>query len=490
MEGEASGVELDSASAPASIADTGASTALEASIIGADASAVVGLDEPALHAAHARAAPRTTSEGRLTVPSLRCPERSLHPAGILARVSGIMKPVAWSALGITVAASFAACSTQGSAGAQGDAGGMVDASQAVDAPQGVDAPQAVDAPQGVDAPQDVDASAPDGDSAVDAATMSETPALTHLGGMCATNTDCASGTCAHSVCTRACASQSDCPAGFDCGLAVSGDTAPTCFAVHYDTTSPGGFGTSCTSVSIAPGGTMPCVPTATSPCASGFVCLAAAACDPGAVCTKPCSADTDCPPLMFCGTLADQTRLCMPRATCSDCAIDDQCPTGEICASIGSGRACVRTCSSQTDCPHAISDADGGALAANPFTCAAPPSSSTKVCAPASGSCHGPSAISTIQGDGQVCSGCRVGVPSDCAAGLLCFTNRFSTESYCTEQCTVDVLGSMVSNDTCPAGSFCVIGDPSMYGCTGSACSIGGGCGADPNRLVTTCHPN
>jgi hypothetical protein len=200
---------------------------------------------------------------------------------------------------------------------------------------------------------------------------------------------------------------------------------------------------------------------------------------------------------MFCGTPANNlpdsgtpSPLCMPRTACSDCAVDDQCPTGEICAANASGdRACLRTCASQSDCPHAELDGDGGALGADPFTCAVPPKGSTKVCAPASLTCHGPSAIPTIQGDGQVCSGCRVGVPGDCAAGLRCYTDLFSTESFCTEECMVQVLGSMVSGDTCPAGSFCIIGDSTMYGCTATPCALTGLCGADPRHLDTTCYP-
>jgi hypothetical protein len=222
------------------------------------------------------------------------------------------------------------------------------------------------------------------------------------------------------------------------------------------------------------------------------VCLASAMCDPRAVCTKPCAADPDCPPPMFCGALADQTRLCMSRVPCSDCAIDDQCPAGQVCAANAGGeRACQRTCASQADCPRAEADGDGGPLGAPPFVCAAPPQGSTKVCTPASGSCHGASAIPTIQGDGQVCSGCRVGVPSDCATGLVCYTDPFSTESFCTEKCPVQVLGTMVSGDTCPAGSFCAVGDPAMYGCSAaSPCTIDGACGADPSRLLLTCHPH
>jgi hypothetical protein len=401
-----------------------------------------------------------------------------------------MRIASFSALGVAAAIGAAACSGQGTSAVPNDASADVDAAQAPDANTADGAVIGdADASDGAVAIGEADAS--DGGGAIDDAAPVDAPTLSHLGVACANQSDCASGVCAHSVCTRACGSQSDCPVGFDCGIAVPGDATATCYAVQYDTTSPGGFGTSCASVSTDPTGTAPCDPSATSPCASGFVCLASAMCDPAAVCTKACAADTDCPPSMFCGTRDDKSQLCMPRVMCSTCALDDECPAGAVCALGADGeRACQRTCASQSDCPHPEADADGGALTADPFTCEAPgDGGATKVCAPASGTCHGPSAIAAIQGDGQVCSGCRVGVPSDCAAGLICYRDAFSLESFCTESCTVQLLGSTVTEDTCPAGSFCTIGDPANYGCTASSCMASGACTADPQRLTATCHP-
>jgi hypothetical protein len=150
---------------------------------------------------------------------------------------------------------------------------------------------------------------------------------------------------------------------------------------------------------------------------------------------------------------------------------------------------CTRTCASQSDCPTPESDSlgDAGVLGKPPFTCGSPTPGGPKVCAPSSGRCHGASTIASISGDGQVCSGCRAGVPSDCAPGLFCVFDAHSTERFCSEACTVTVDNTTnTTTDTCPTGTYCFVG--SSIGCT-TTCTFYGGCSADPNRAAITCYP-
>jgi hypothetical protein len=240
---------------------------------------------------------------------------------------------------------------------------------------------------------------------------------------------------------------------------------------------PGGFGTSC-AIAMCTGGT--------SPCADGFTCLADTKCDPGAVCTRGCASDADCPPTMFC----DATPQCRPRTACSPCMTDDQCGSGSRCATDAhGGRFCGPVCASDADCPQPQADLSGAMP--SPFEhCVADPGGHGKVCEPADGFCHGPSAVTAQTGDGQVCSWCRAGLPGDCAVGS-CF-ELLTKERFCSVPCTVSVhwTGTQytTSNDTCPTGTYCYFGGQDGSIC-GTDCMVSGGCVGDPTYRFATCYP-
>ena len=272
---------------------------------------------------------------------------------------------------------------------------------------------------------------------------------------------------------QACSAQTDCPVGDTCGLAHAGDTATTCFRASYDT-SPGGYGTSC---AIAECSSQP------TPCKQGFQCLSAFQCDPGATCVAACAFDGDCPPAMFC----DATSLCRPRTECSPCLIDDECGPSARCATDPSGgRFCASSCASEGDCPQPAADELTGTMFPDPFEhCFADLGGHGSVCEPAGGYCHGPSALASQSGAGQICAWCRDGEPGDCATGLVC-AHVADGESFCTASCTVDLsfdgTDFTAANDTCPAGTYCYDGENPGTG-------IPGACLGDPTYRFFTCYP-
>ncbi len=323
------------------------------------------------------------------------------------------------------------------------------------------------------------------------------------GDACTGNSVCISNLCEHGVCTRACGTQGDCPEGFDCGLAADGDTATSCYKATY-TVIEGGYGAGCPLYS----GHCTSKP---SPCATDFICLAATAfsptgdrvevaCDPNAYCTKTgCATDTDCPPTMFCGKRnaadGDDQKLCLKRGYCSPCTTDDQCPTGDICATdANGGRFCAPKCTdtdpaTNSDC-HKQAVPFSGDRSYPPFEKCAGDANGTLVCQPQGGLCHGPSSITTIQGDAQVCSPCRAGIPSDCAGNEVC-SGGTTGERFCTTGCSVHLAksgsGYRSSADTCPSGAFCFFGGQVPQNC-GNACDVQGECTGDSGRELPTCY--
>src|SRR5262245_31784042 len=114
------------------------------------------------------------------------------------------------------------------------------------------------------------------------ASCTKTITLLKTGDPCTDDFQCSSTeVCIHGACNHYCSGQLDCPVGFDCGIAMSGDTNATCYKQTWDTTSPGGFGDSCAAAAMDCGGT--------NPCAAGFSCRALVKCDPNAFCTKSCT---------------------------------------------------------------------------------------------------------------------------------------------------------------------------------------------------------
>jgi hypothetical protein len=147
------------------------------------------------------------------------------------------------------------------------------------------------------------------------------------------------------------------------------------------------------------------------------------------------------------------------------CATDDK-----------GGHFCARSCAVPGDCPPHVG---------MPFeSCSTDPGGRGQVCRPVLGVCHGPSAIPSITGTGQVCAGCRVGVPGDCATGLVCYQDSFTRERFCTPPCTVTISSTGTATaDSCPTGSYCDLGGAAAAGTYNSVCA------ADPSYASLTCYP-
>jgi len=311
--------------------------------------------------------------------------------------------------------------------------------------------------------------------------------LARMGAQCLADADCGSRTCRRGACTAECSAQRDCPFGFDCLQAAPEDSVPTCVPAAYEMPAEGGFGTECP---LAAGG---CT-SEPSPCAEGFECLASVKCDANAYCSRACSTDAECPPAFFCGATkvgAGRQMRCLKRGACSPCVVDDQCPDGSLCDTGPDGsRHCAQICRLPADCAHALLDDNG--VRYPPFEVCGPEGSgrAVKTCNPVGGLCAGPSAVAGIDGEGQVCSGCRPGL-SDCASGLGCWVGS-SGERFCTRKCTVNLSrggsGYQVSGDNCPAKTFCFFGGQVPGNC-GAACAVEGLCAGDPTYSQATCHP-
>jgi hypothetical protein len=374
---------------------------------------------------------------------------------------------------------------------------------------------------------------------------------------CTTDEACGSDqACGAGYCAKACKAQGDCPSTQACGLPTATATSPSCYNVQYQNPTTGGFGTDCSLYNCqgADGGP--------NPCASGFSCFSFYKCDPYAVCSAGCKSDVDCPASYFCATFNDShgnpaPSVCAPRSRCDACATDDACQATTLtstylCAhdDIG-GRFCAKPCNSDADClkPYNAEDSSGNTFFLGHFeTCQADPVSKLKVCTPSQGACHGKSGVAAITTEGGLCAACRPGVPGDCAApsdtaakGCLLtggsgpgacfpcpsgaasdctmdtFCHEVTTpgESYCSQNCFVDMSlnssGYSFSHDTCPTGMYCffggpgVLGDLAYSGCnngdqgccgclqTGGACNCGlqvpGLCTADSKYEGDTCYP-
>ena len=340
------------------------------------------------------------------------------------------------------------------------------------------------------------------------------PPLKKLAEACTTNADCGQMLCLHDKCTELCAQQGDCPVGFDCVLQAADDATaksgpgPSCAKAAYTNPATGGFGADCALVAPDPKSGDACDPMAKTPCADGFTCHATLHCDPEAFCTKGCTADSDCPPTMFCG-VPDATKACtadadcdvlgqtckkvpggtamvcqgasqcLRRTACSPCATDDQCPTGFACGTdINGEKFCGQLCAKDENCPQPSNDSGAVPLSSAIETCVpAFEGAAVTVCRPVVGTCHGKSAIAAITDTNAVCAWCREGFPGDCASGF-CYVDSFSKEHFCAQSCTAHIVRGAqaytVTNDTCPSGSYCFAG---TGGC--ASCDVKGYCAAD-----------
>lgn len=335
---------------------------------------------------------------------------------------------------------------------------------------------------------------------------SEPKVLKRLGNACAADAECGSGDCLHGACTRACASQGDCPWGLDCGVQSPDDEGPTCYLATYAQPNVGGFGTSCALFAGACGA-------AENPCAQGFTCRTSFArdadgayqpvtCDPEAFCTMECARDTDCPATMFCGADegdpsddSDDTMRCLPRQACTPCATDDQCPTSWMCVlGVDGDRFCAKPCAQEADCLKAQKSSQTGESMFEPFEVCAPDrgDSMRTACQPAAGRCFGASPVPS-QPSGGICAPCRENHPDDCAEGHACIESS-QGEWFCTAGCTVSLTQAQdgrysISGDTCPDGTYCYLGGYVPQGC-GAGCSIDTICNGDPTYSGMSCMPS
>lgn len=142
------------------------------------------------------------------------------------------------------------------------------------------------------------------------------------------------------ICTRACASDAECPIASRCGL------AKRCVPDFYPKT--GGIGVPTrTSLSCDVAGAFhravgsPCA--ADADCGPDELCLTAS---PGGYCTVDCSRLT-CPGDALCGADAAGEPRCLAPCTLDAVSCSSGCRPGYVCGSSG---ACVPPCKSNADC--------------------------------------------------------------------------------------------------------------------------------------------
>lgn len=253
-----------------------------------------------------------------------------------------------------------------------------------------------------------------------------TPPPTDLGAPCLSDGDCDTGLCllelTGGVCTRDCADDCACPAGYSCQAAAGGRSvcaagANACVSAP-DAGPPGGCGAGCPAGQACVSGACTTLPSS-CPCPTGSYCdLATDRCLPG------CRSDDHC----AAGSICDGTEC---RGGCRD---DAQCPTGQICDADTS--ACRAGCREDADCSGAAS-----------------------ICDEASSSCR---------------MGCRA--EDDCPEGFEC---DFET-STCEGQCTGDAdcwEGTVCEGELCVRG--CRSGTLCESGCADTLTDVFncGGCG-------------
>jgi hypothetical protein len=294
------------------------------------------------------------------------------------------------------------------------------------------------------------------------------------------------------ICTHVCASNADCPIGYDCSISdtAAGRTCnKTLYATDPMTGDPVLFGKSC-----APGddslcqgtgdpNTSPTCRKATNPSEVKAVALDN---DPNAYCTGSCTNDNDCPLPMKCATDYDGVMKCLKRDVCDDCQFDENCGysagvfksdyTACVPTADGSSHYCSKSCASNHDCPGAskgshwmvcnqTTDADG--IAGN-------------FCQHWYGACVG---------KGEICDPCRS--DADCtAAGTKCIDNPYGLYSYpmtgermCNKQCNSDSACAGPNNDTCDDTDPATQDNP--FGTSTFTCT------ADPMHIfpgVFSCH--
>jgi hypothetical protein len=237
-------------------------------------------------------------------------------------------------------------------------------------------------------------------------------------------------------CRKTCASNSDptaaCPFGYTC---VSSDPQPFCVKDNTDLkkATKGQWGAPCN-----PTGGFDQNPDCDS--AQSFWCFGTSKDDGAAYCTRyDCSADLDCGPGFYCGTvniypdvttskrsLGDTQKVCLKRDYCAPCTADLDClPQGgraTHCVADDLGNAfCTPECDKTDNCNKEARCLDLGA--------------GYKACYPRAGACVG---------DGSLCSPCRS--DADCGEDGLCVKGQYTTEKFCAKK-----SASLCVDKDCPA---------------------------------------
>jgi hypothetical protein len=259
------------------------------------------------------------------------------------------------------------------------------------------------------------------------------------------------------ICTHACATNADCPLGYDC--AQSDGPSKTCNKTLYVTDKMTGdpvlFGKPCTTDDSECMGTADLNPSPTcrkgnAPSEAKPVALAT---DPNAYCTGSCTNDQDCPLPMKCDVDYDGVTKCLKRNVCDPCKYDENCGysagvfASEFTACVptkdGSDFYCSKPCGTQKDCPGAAkmsawmvcdssTDTDGN---------------SGMFCLHWFGACVG---------NGQICDPCRSNGDCTAVAGTKCVDNPYGFYSYpftgekmCNKGCASDASCAGPNMDTC-----------------------------------------
>jgi hypothetical protein len=170
--------------------------------------------------------------------------------------------------------------------------------------------------------------------------------------------------------------------------------------------------------------------------AQGFACYGLLPGDGEAYCTSyGCHSDRECAPTFYCATINVAPNVTTPKPTFHETTT--ACLKRDYCA----------PCVADIDCPslkgrtqHCVTDAKGGGFCAPECTAAANCNFEAKcvdvgigpsVCYPRAGLCVG---------DGSLCAPCRA--DSECGADGVCAKGQYTTERACAKQSGVTCSGT------------------------------------------------
>ncbi|MCB9592749.1 MAG: hypothetical protein H6719_08450 [Sandaracinaceae bacterium] len=321
------------------------------------------------------------------------------------------------------------------------------------------------------------------------------------GRMCATGSDCSSGSCDASTSTCAAATCTDgarngAETDVDCG----GGTCPTCAdgagcATGSDCTggSCDASSMTCAAVSCTDGARngdetdVDCGGATCGACADGAGCAAETDCTSG-VCdaaSSTCSAATCTDGV----TNSAETDTDCGGGTCPTCAAGDDCGASSDCAS-GVCDGTTSTCSSPTCSDGVMNGAEtgvdcgggtcGGCADGGP--CAAGADCASGVCDGTTSTCAAPTCTDMVMNGAETDADCGGGTCPTCADGDMCAAGTDCTGGIC------DATSSTCTSPSCTDGIL--NGAETGTDCGGGACpgcADGGPCGADGDCASGSC---